>query len=408
MAVVVDQRDTRAEVGRRIRALREKHGKSRAVLAGLVGRSEDWLKLIEGGKRGLPLQLAVRLARQLKVRDLSEIYGDDLTAPITMVDKPEHPDIQAVGMALTNYVAEPSHPVVLDHVRMSVDAAWRTYQAGGNYRSAVGAVLPDLIRNAKAATRAVDEVARREALAVEASVYQLAQAYLSYQADAAHLIWLSAEKNMRAGLDADDPVTLALSVRFYSFLLRSVDRGDEALDMLTDATRALEPLMPDGDADVRGLYGLMLIASATTMARIGNPAAWTAWEQADRVATTLPTGYVYPRHAFGRAYVDLHKTALAVDLGDTTEALRHAESFNSALSPTQVWESTFLVNTARAYHQRRDTTALIPLLQAEKSSAEYVKFNTHARSIIADLATTGHRSVRTEATALAHRLNVFA
>ncbi len=43
--------DPTLPVGRRIKLLRERRGLSRAVVAGLCGRSESWLKKIEQGTR---------------------------------------------------------------------------------------------------------------------------------------------------------------------------------------------------------------------------------------------------------------------------------------------------------------------------------------------------------------------
>lgn len=56
---------------------------TRPVLAGLVGRSTDWLKKIETGARQLnSLPLLLQIARVLGVHDLAEIAGGDEPAPI--------------------------------------------------------------------------------------------------------------------------------------------------------------------------------------------------------------------------------------------------------------------------------------------------------------------------------------
>jgi transcriptional regulator with XRE-family HTH domain len=66
--------------GQRIRIRREARGMSRPVLAGLVGRSADWLKKIENGDRRLnSLPLLIELARALGVRDISELRATTST-----------------------------------------------------------------------------------------------------------------------------------------------------------------------------------------------------------------------------------------------------------------------------------------------------------------------------------------
>ena len=87
--------------GQRIRMRREARGMSRPVLAGLVGRSADWLKKIENGDWPVnSLKILVELARNLDVRDISELTGNDLCAPVRAWEKDIHPVVPAVRLAL--------------------------------------------------------------------------------------------------------------------------------------------------------------------------------------------------------------------------------------------------------------------------------------------------------------------
>ncbi|SDP96603.1 Helix-turn-helix domain-containing protein [Actinopolyspora xinjiangensis] len=64
-------------IGERIQILRERQGKSRPVLAGLVGRSGEWLKAVEKGRLHPPRwEKLVQLADALGVQDLAELTGD--------------------------------------------------------------------------------------------------------------------------------------------------------------------------------------------------------------------------------------------------------------------------------------------------------------------------------------------
>jgi transcriptional regulator with XRE-family HTH domain len=72
--------DPALPVGRRIQLLRERRGLSRAVVAGLCGRSESWLKKIEHGTRqAVRLPTLIRLAEVLRVDDLTELTGQHLS-----------------------------------------------------------------------------------------------------------------------------------------------------------------------------------------------------------------------------------------------------------------------------------------------------------------------------------------
>ncbi len=87
--------------GERIRIRRESRGMTRPVLAGLVGRSADWLKKIETGVRPLnSLSLLVELARTLGVDDLSELTGDDFDAPVRAWEKDVHHVVPAIRAAI--------------------------------------------------------------------------------------------------------------------------------------------------------------------------------------------------------------------------------------------------------------------------------------------------------------------
>ncbi|MGH8919310.1 MAG: helix-turn-helix domain-containing protein, partial [Actinomycetes bacterium] len=66
-------------MGKRIKALRERRGLSQAVVAGLCGRSESWLKKIEQGTRqAVRLPTLLRLAEVLRLDDLTELTGQRL------------------------------------------------------------------------------------------------------------------------------------------------------------------------------------------------------------------------------------------------------------------------------------------------------------------------------------------
>jgi transcriptional regulator with XRE-family HTH domain len=65
-------------IGERIQIIRERTGKSRPVVAGLVGRSPEWLKAIEKNRRQPPrLDMLMQLGEVLGVQDLAELTGDE-------------------------------------------------------------------------------------------------------------------------------------------------------------------------------------------------------------------------------------------------------------------------------------------------------------------------------------------
>jgi transcriptional regulator with XRE-family HTH domain len=83
-------------IGERIAFYRRRRGLSQAVLANLVGRTEDWLSKIERGERNIRrLDVLADLARSLRVT-----LGDLLGEPVLLEDDEERDDVPAIRDAL--------------------------------------------------------------------------------------------------------------------------------------------------------------------------------------------------------------------------------------------------------------------------------------------------------------------
>jgi transcriptional regulator with XRE-family HTH domain len=84
-------------VGEWIAFYRRRRGLTQAVLAGLVGRSEDWLSKVERGERqARRLDVLSELARALRVS-----VGDLLGQPVLVeAEQPGADDIPAIRSAL--------------------------------------------------------------------------------------------------------------------------------------------------------------------------------------------------------------------------------------------------------------------------------------------------------------------
>lgn len=89
--------------GQRMQILRTRRGMSRTVLAGLLGKSPSWVKQVEGGRLQMPkLPMVLRIAEALRVRDLSELTGDQSRA-IALFTGPGHARLPHVRAALNAF-----------------------------------------------------------------------------------------------------------------------------------------------------------------------------------------------------------------------------------------------------------------------------------------------------------------
>ncbi|MFF7758908.1 helix-turn-helix domain-containing protein [Streptomyces griseorubiginosus] len=171
-------------IGERIAFHRKRRGYTQEVLAGLVGRSTDWLAKIETGRRKPPrIDMLAELSRILRVP-----LGDLLGQTVLMEDERQQDDVPAVRDALMSPrrlsrllfgpEAEAQLPTPAP-VAVRVEHAWNDYQ-GGRLGSVIAA-LPALLQTAqeleeRAARRGED---RSDCWAVSARTHHLAATTLA-------------------------------------------------------------------------------------------------------------------------------------------------------------------------------------------------------------------------------------
>lgn len=238
-------------IGERVAFYRRRRGLSQAVLANLVGRTEDWLSKIERGERDIRrLDVLAEVARALRVT-----LGDLLGEPVLLEDDEEHDDVPAVRDALMaprrlsrTLFSSSMLPEYIDPVPVArlAEGAWSSYQMGDLGR--VVSALPGLIKTTQQmeAASTDDGAYRRSCAAVSARVHHLAATTLSKIGEA-DLAWIAAERAMQAADEADDPLVLASAARSGTHALLAVGRFDDALELGEVAARWLSPRMRSGD-----------------------------------------------------------------------------------------------------------------------------------------------------------------
>ncbi|UNM13180.1 helix-turn-helix domain-containing protein [Streptomyces formicae] len=94
--------------GQRVKILRTRRGMTRDQFGGLMGKSASWVRAIEEGRLKVPrLEVVLRMAETLRVRDLSDLTGDQ-SVHIDLFTGPGHPRLAAVEAAVSVFsVASP-------------------------------------------------------------------------------------------------------------------------------------------------------------------------------------------------------------------------------------------------------------------------------------------------------------
>jgi transcriptional regulator with XRE-family HTH domain len=389
-------------VGERIAFYRRRRGLSQAVLADLVGRTEDWLSKIERGERDIRrLDVLAEVARGLRVT-----LGDLLGEPVLMEDTEEHDDVPAIRDALMaprrlsrTLFSSALAPEYIDPapVIQLAEGAWSAYQRGDLGR--VVTALPGLIKTTQQmeAASADDAAYRRACAAVSARIHHLAATTLSKIGEA-DLAWIAAERAMQAADEADDPLVLASAARSGTHALLAVGRFDDALELGEVAARWLGPRMAAGDPVALSLYGMLHLRTAVAAAR--HQDRTTANEllaHADRAADQLGEDANHWFTGFGPSNVELHRISAALDLGDIPQVIESGPRVNVDHLPVER-QVTHLIDLARAYSLvAKDDGALQTLLTAEQKSPTIVRHSTVVREVVRSMyrrapATAGKKS----------------
>ncbi|GGM53534.1 hypothetical protein GCM10011608_42990 [Micromonospora sonchi] len=373
-----------ATFGARLRAFRERSGKTRPVLGGLVGRSAEWVKALENGRLLPPrLPMLLRLAEVLDISDLAVLTGDQ-SLPVASVTSAGHADVGKVAAAMQR-ASLPIGPVTpIEVVRGLVDQAWALWHRSTTERTAVAAVLPGLLTDAQRSARRLDGAARRQALVELARVYHLVQLYLAHQ-PYPELVWLAADRGMLAAQEADDPAAMAVAAWYYAHVYRGANQVEAAEQVLVDVAGLVDPAAGGEQLARWGQAQLGIALAHSKAGRAGR--AWRAWDAADSAASRLGGGYVHPWLMFGPAACVAYAVTIETDLCRPGEAVRRADTTDYRALPSHTRRAGALIEAARAHMLARGEVAAVHLLgRALRESVDTVRHHPYARTAALELS----------------------
>ncbi|MGQ4349674.1 helix-turn-helix domain-containing protein [Streptomyces sp. SAS_275] len=399
--------------GQRLQILRTRRGLTRDQLGGLAGRSGSWVKGVETGRLKTPkLEIVLRLAEILRVRDLSDLTGDQSvhTALFTGPGHARLPEVKAAVDAFPLGTRREAPPAA--HLRARLARAWTARHSAPNHRDVVGALLPDLIRDAQAAVRQAETAAdRRGAHAVLAEVYSLAQFFVAYQPDAA-LLWRVAERGLIAAQESEDAHAIGVAAWLAAQAHRDSgpDHYDAADEVNLQTLAYLEPLLPDAADDVLAIAGALTFEAGYTAARRGETGtAWRYWDQAREMAGRLPGDYYHPITSFSRAIMGAHAVTVAVELHQGRESVRQAAAADAVVIPSRPRRARHRIEEARGYQlDGQPDVALATLAQAHEAAPETIRYNGYAKRIVLEETEAKSEPRRRRASELAVKLGLLA
>lgn len=392
--------------GEKLKFYRQRSGRSRTVVAGLVGRSPEWVKAMEVG-RLLPPRLPMLNLLAHAVNVTAADLLDDADAPGEMLSGPGHSGLTAVRTAMNTFSYPDAPAPSLEHLTARLAAAWQARHGSPDHRTVLAGRLPGLLRDAQHAVQVLDGDGRRRALVVLTEVHVLAQMFLAYQLPAADLLWRSADRAMLAAQESGDPRAIAGATWAHAQAHRDSGDWDAAMRVNLDGLQVVEQHLDGGGDELLSLYGALWFEAAFTAARTGD--AGTAMRHLDKagaVAARLPAAHYQPWTSFSRVIMGAHAVTIAVELRQPGEALRAARRTIPGSIPSRPRRARHLVEVARGHHLRRDPAgAVATLTQAFDAAPETVRYNGYARAMTLDML-TGDAAVRPAARAMAARLGL--
>lgn len=375
-------------IGERIAFYRRRRGQSQLVLAGLVGRTEDWLSRVENNRIELDRLSVIR-----RLADALDVAIGDLVGEPTLLDWTDDSGVNtvpALRAALMDYSQlapllgasnADDEPVSLDNVERDVASAFEAYQA--SRYAYVTARLPLILNDALRATRTADVEDFGRVQGLLGLTYQVAVSVLTKLGET-DLAWIASERGLTAAQRSGNPVVLGSLFRSVTHALHSTGRFAASVDLTRAAADLLEPqLGPRADDALLSVYGTLFLTGAVAAARADDRAAARSFlDEAQESASRLGRDQNAMWTAFGPTNVTLHRMTTAMELGDVQIAVDLAPRIDASALPVER-QVRHAIETARAYTARsRRDDALGVLLQAEQLAPEQVRHHAISRQLV--------------------------
>lgn len=397
-------------IGQRVAWYRRRRGMSQDVLAGLVGRTADWLSKVENDRITLDrLSVIKSLANALDVS-----LGDLLSEPhlFEWTDESGDRTIPALRAAITDYrqlspmaeVIVNAEPPSLASLKSAIDEVWRAYQ-GARY-SYVIRVLPALVGEAHHAARVGDGDARLSSLGALGQVYHAAASMLTKVGEA-DLAWIAAERGLTFARESGDQLITASLLRCVTHALLANGRYRAAKQLTVDAAELLSPGLPLATPELLSVYGTLYLAGSMAAARDDDRDATRAFlAEARKSAVRLGRDANYVWTAFGLTNVRIHEVATAIELGDIQVAVDVGPRLDTSGLPVERRARHGLA-VAHAFSLRNRTEdALTALLEAETIAPEQVRHHYLSRQLTMSWIRRQRGKPGFQLAALARRLKI--
>jgi transcriptional regulator with XRE-family HTH domain len=326
-------------IGERVAWYRRRRGLSQEVLAGLVGRSANWLQKAENNRIELDRLSVIRLLAEVLDVSIGDLIGEPVLLDWTADSRTQTvPALRAVLMdysQLSPLLAgdDADDPLPLDQLALRVRDVFDGYQQ--SRFGYVTAQAPGLLQNAVLAARTADGDATGRAHELLALSYQAAASVLTKLGEA-DLAWIAADRGLAAAQHSDNQVVLGSLFRSVAHTLLSTGRFQPAVQLVGRAAAVLSPGLGTAGGEMLSVYGSLFLAGAMAASRAEDrPTTQAFLREAEESARRLGRDANYLWTAFGPTNVSIHRVNTAMELGDVQIALDIGPALDTSGLPTE-------------------------------------------------------------------------
>ncbi|MFI9406898.1 helix-turn-helix domain-containing protein [Nocardia sp. NPDC052316] len=385
-------------VGQRLQIRRRQRGLPRRVVANLVGRSEEWLRLIESGQRPLNnIEALTRLAEVLRVDDPTELI--DWPAADPMPSQPGMDDLHPLRQVLLQHPAL-GHPNdrTVDHLdpatlRSDIDECQQIWTSSRQRYSRLASELPAVIDCARWARWLRHDTETAKLLC---DIYLLTRSMLAARGEHT-LAGTVADRALSTAAHTRLPLLVAASAWHLAAQLLHTKNPVASHDCALAAVRRIIDLTATTveAAALSGALYLMAAHAAAVAADFGESVQLV--ETARRVADELGAEHCVQGIAFGPFEVSVTEIETALVQLNSARAVQLAPKVDPVAEHTLDRRATYLLCQARAYVMHSDTTAAtLALMKAATASPEEVHYNVEAHRCLRYVAQRDNHLLRAE------------
>lgn len=376
-------------IGQRVAFYRRRRGLSQEVLAGLVGKTVEWLRKVENNRAELDRLSVMRsLATALDVA-LGDIIGEP--SLFDWSDDSGRETIPALRAALRDYRhlspvlarVQYDEPPSLEALERDIADVWTSYQR--SHYGQLARRLPVLIDECLTAERAYDGDPRRRASALTAYVHHVATLFLTKLGET-DLAWIAASRGLAAANASQDHVVIGSLSRAAAHALTSSGEYRQAREVGAAAATYLQPLLAEPTPQLLSVYGTLHLMCALSAARDEDrQTARTHLAEAGDSAKRLGRDANYIWTAFGPTNVTIHQVCVALEFGDVQRAIAIGPNLDTSHLPIER-RVRHAIELARAYlRYNRIDDALTELLSAEQAAPDQVRYHRLSRIVVREI-----------------------